>query len=274
MTNWHIQRPGRFINEPNSYAGFTITTAINGAKSSWAENIASLSQDAYGIWLQNRVVSYYGQEYSFDIGIGSSGNEVPLIEEFIIPFVSYTYKYGVGIPVYFPFFIPAGTRIVSRGRTDHGNASYVYIYCGIGIIGDNPMSPLFGRSQWMNVDTSVPKGRDVDPGGTADTWGSWTALQDGPLAFDAKWCIVDITTNDASRPSASWRLQLGVGTSGNEVAIGEFISYSHTSGDWQSSPHMWFPVDIPAGTTLSNRAMCNINTAGDRLINASYYFFG
>ena len=274
MTNWHIQRPGRFINAPNSYAGFTINTGGSGNKSSWAENIASLSHDAYGIWVQPRVIAYYNQEYSFDIGIGTSGNEIALIEEFIHPHIWSYYRYGVGIPIYFPFFIPAGTRIVTRGRSGHTNSSYYYIYCGLGIIADAPMSPLFGRSQWMNVNVANPKGRDVDPGVSASTWGSWTALQDGPLAFDAKWCIVSITSNDASRPSASWRLQLGVGGSGSEVAIGEFISYSHSSGDYQSTPHMWFPVDIPAGTTLSNRAMSDNVTAGDRIINASYYFFG
>jgi hypothetical protein len=272
MTNWHIQRPGRFINEPDGYAGLTVVTGINAVKSSWAENIASLSQDAYGIWVQNRVIGMSGQEYSIDIGIGSSGNEVALIEEFMCPFISSSSRYGVGIPFYLPFFIPAGTRIVSRGRTDHTNSSYVNVYCGLGIIGDSPMSPLFGRSQWMNVDTSIPKGRDVNPGGTINTWGSWTALQDGPLAFDAKWCFVSITTNDTTRPSASWRLQLGVGGSGSEVVIGDFISYSHSSGDFQSTPHMWFPVDIPANTTISNRAMCD--AASDNIINTSYYFFG
>jgi hypothetical protein len=32
MTNWHIQRPGRFINEPDGYAGLTVVTGINAVK--------------------------------------------------------------------------------------------------------------------------------------------------------------------------------------------------------------------------------------------------
>ena len=126
----------------------------------------------------------------------------------------------------------------------------------------------------MQMDTSISTSRSIDPGGTADTGGSWADVQDGPLALDAKWVI--ICTNggaNTTRENCNWNIQLGVGVSGSEQPIEAFGVTCNDSPDMPAPWVRYFAVSIPSGTTLRHRAMCDIIDATDRLLGISYYFF-
>jgi len=275
MTNWHLAPDsGRYQIAEDDYWGFTITTGANGALSSWSELVTSTSVDFYGFYYEWLTHNRSGINYSFDIGIGTSGSEQTLVSEVNLPMYSSNYYYGYGMWLYFPFFIPSGSNLHGRGRSSY-SSSEAGIYGSIHGVVDNPFNHfLASKSQTLNVDTSNPVSRSLDPGATADTWGSWTDVQDGPLALNAKWLFISSNgLSDTLRSTALWRVQLGVGSSGSEQPIVEFNLRCHSSGDMINPPFRWMPVNIPSNTTLRHRAMCNINTTGDRLVGVSYTFF-
>jgi hypothetical protein len=274
MTNWRLPHSGSRIKliEP-SYGGVTIPCGGSKSKASWSEQITSTPEDYYGLMIQERVMSWSGYIWNFDIGIGTSGSEKILIEEFMTPMISASGRYSCGYTFLLPFFIPAGSNLHVRGRTSYSSQQNYYI--NLHGVADNSFGHnVYAQSQWMNVDASNVKGRSIDPGATPDTWSSWVDVLDGPLAIDAKYLLIYQGSNDSARSTSSWRTQLAVGGSGSEQVIAEWTCYCHSSSDFMGNPYLWFPVQIPANTTLRNRSMCSIGTGGDRVINVAYYFFG
>lgn len=274
MTNWRMPHSGsRLVNIESNYGGFAPMCGASASKASWSQLITSTPEDYYGLVFEFAVPSYSGYQYSFDIGIGTSGSEKVLIEEVMTPLISNAGLYSVGFNMLLPFFIPAGSNLHGRGRTSH--TTQYQIWGSMSGIADNSFGHnTYAQSQWMNVNTSIPAARQIDCGGTANTWTSWADLNDGPLAIDAKCLMIFKGCNDTTRTTANWRSQLAVGGSGSEQVIAEFTTYTHTSSDYMSGPYHYLPVQIPSGTTLRHRSMCNITTATDRIINLAYYFFG
>jgi hypothetical protein len=274
MTNWHMIEGGRSNVDTASYRAFNIPTGANDALSSWTEIVTSTPEDFYGFHLEAMSVNRSSAEYMFDIAIGDSGSEVILIDNFVMPMNPTTNQYRIGPTIYFPFFIPAGSDMHVRGRSSY-TAAENGIHSGLRWNIDNLFSGLHvSQSQSMHINTSISNSRSIDPGGIVDTWGSWADVQDGPLAIDAKWVI--ICTNgiaNVSRTSCNWNIQLGVGASGSEQPIQTFVATCNVSSDMPAPWVRYFPVSIPAGTTLRHRAMCDITDATDRLLGISYYFF-
>lgn len=275
MTNWHLAPDsGRYLIAENSYWGFNIPTGSNHAKASWSQLITSTPADFFGFYYELITGNRAGYNYSFDIGIGSSGSEQSLVDDVALHRVSSATFYRLGCVYYFPFFIPAGSNMHGRGRSNY-SVSETGIYGGIHGIIDNPFNHFMAaRSQTMNFNPSGTNSRQIDPGGTINTWGSWADVQDGPLALNAKWVLICVNSGtDLTRSTAVWRFQLAVGGSGNEQPIIEFSAGVYTNTDLITPWIRWYPVNIPTGTSLRHRAMCDISTSGDRVINVSYHFF-
>jgi hypothetical protein len=274
MTNWRLPHSGNILkNIEETLGGISVPCGASGAKASWSEQVTSTPEDYYGLIFQMRVMSWSGYLWNFDIGIGSSGSEKILLEEFMTPMISNQARYSCAYTFPLPYFIPAGSNLHFRGRCTYGSEQS-YSMTVLGLHGESFGHNVYAQSQWMNVDASNVKGRDIDPGATPDTWSSWADVSDGPLSIDAKYLIIYQGTNDAARSSCSWRTQLAVGGAGSEQVIADWTCYCHSSSDFMSSPYLWFPVQIPANTTLRNRSMCSIGTAVDRVIQVAYYFFG
>lgn len=274
MTNWRMPHSGsRLIDIEDQYGGFAPTCGANAAKTSWAQLVTSTPENYFGLVFQFHVPSWSGFQYSFDLGIGVSGSEKVLIEEVMTPLIAAAGLYSVGFNMLLPFFIPAGSNLHSRGRTSR--TSNTQIWGGLTGIADNSFGRnVYAQSQWMNVNTTVPSANQIDCGATPNTWTAWADLTDGPLAIDAKYLMLFKGCNDTTRTTANWRTQLAIGGSGSEQVIADTQTYTHSSSDYMSAPYLYLPVQIPSGTTLRHRAMCNIGTATDRIINLAYYFFG
>jgi hypothetical protein len=273
MTNWHMIEGGRSNLDDSAYRDFNVVCGANDALSDWAEMVTNTSEDMYGFNLECMASNLASEEFMFDIGIGDSGSEITLINDFVIPSIAGAALYRIGPTIYFPFFIPAGSDIHARGRGSHiseGIGFYSKLRWNI----DNPFSAVHvSQCQTMHIDTSISASRIIDPGAIAGTWGSWYDVQDGPLAIDVKWLIIcNNPVADVIRSSANWNIQLGVGGAGNEQPILNFATVSHVSSGNITPWVRYFPISIPSGTTLRHRAKCEI-TSADRYVGISYYLF-
>jgi hypothetical protein len=277
MTNWHLAPDsGRHQIVEDAYKGFSITTGASSAKSSWGQLITTTPFDYYGFYFTFLGVTRAAYQYTFDIGIGVASSEKPLVEEIPTPFIRAAGHTDTECAVlYFPFFIPAGSNLHGRGRSNY-TSEEVGVLGGIHGIVDNPFFNFSAaKSQTLNVDTSGPYySRNIDPGGTANTWGSWADVSDGPMTLNAKAVlIITEARSNGARTTCDWRVQLGVGGSGNEQSILEIARTCDANSDYVAPPYEFLPVNIPASTTLRHRAMCSITDATDRQFGITYVFF-
>ena len=270
MTNW--RKSSRLVKDETGYGGVEVACGASGSLASWSQRVTSTNYDYYGFFLQFQVQDWSGYQCSIDIGIGTSGSEKTLVREFMLEHTVDASKYGVGQNIYFPFFIPAGSNLHFRGRTNHtsGLSAWMSFYG----IAESPLGPLCSQSEYFNVNTGTPAARQTDCGGTANTWTSWATLQDNTLDFDAKYVMIYQGTTYTYRSTCSFESQLGIGSSGSEQVIANWDSYTHASGDYHSGPYIAVPVQIPSGTTLRHRSRCTITSSPGRIISKSYYFFG
>jgi len=115
-------RPVAVSSSSDSSGVVIVSAGVVDTYGAWAELIASTTLRRR--WI---VVSMF-QDIAFrpaelDIGIGSAGNEVPIMKD--LPFQKSDGDDGVSSSVYFslPIDVPAGTRIAARVKDDNVNTT-------------------------------------------------------------------------------------------------------------------------------------------------------
>lgn len=165
----------------------TAVTPVVGSKGAWAQAIASLSGDTYGlmITIHNSATSAANRTYAVDIGVGAAGSEVVIIPDLIGSSAAAYGSVGGGHHYYFPIFIPAGSRVAVRAQGSVVTAIRVNVQAY-----QQPANPAMVRTC-----------SSVEEIGLTGVVG--TALTVGTTAEGA-WTLVGTTTQD------NWWWQLGV----------------------------------------------------------------
>lgn len=133
----------------------------------------------------------------------------------------------------------------------------------------------FGRMVALYTPSSS-RGVAIDPGGTANTKGSWTELTSS--SSDRVVALVGCIGHNADIARAanqSMLLDIGVGASSSErVLIPDLHFTEETVGDsWWPITFGPFPCDVPSGTRFAARAQCEVNTASDRTCDLALWGF-
>jgi hypothetical protein len=274
MADWARQQGGQWFTSSNFAAASDYWTAtLQGGtpavtEGSWTEVIASTPHDAIGLIFQ-QIGANNAFYASVDIGIGGSGSEQVLVADILS---SGARTGSVVEMLYLPIAVPAGSRLSARiavnQALEFSNCSLILVSgAGAGVVGLGHSCTLGGTGA---------AGTLVDPGGTANTKGSWVELSAG-TPFRIQQAILQWNARGNSAMSlASIRIDIGIGASGSEVVlIPNLVSRADaTSDEFMVRAIGPLPLDIPAGTRVSARTQSTITDATDRRVFLSMLGFG
>jgi hypothetical protein len=206
-----------------------------------------------------------------DIGFGAAG-----FEQVVVPNIFWCKASGganlvMSIPL--PLYIPAGTRV--SARTQASVASHALgTLLSVGTQGFVPSSPLTRVTDYGTA-TGSSGGTSVDPGATANTKGAWTQMV-ASTTHPIKYLFMCQGSPTARTTGCWWLFDIGIGGAGSEQVLVPNLNTAQgglgtTANVQVPCSHGPFPVSIPAGTRLSVRSSCSVNTAGDRLLPVALY---
>lgn len=172
-----------------------------------------------------------------------------------------------------PLHIPSGVAITARCRISGATAK------SMGAIVHQLSGMFFGGpggglskvdSYGINATATLPRGTDLDPGGTANTKSAWAnGVLSTSTARDMKMCYVCMGNGGSSTAaSTDWLLDIGVGGAGSEQVVIPNLYFTHgASSGAGPNPFVMgpFPVNIPAGSRLVARVQSGNITAASRV---------
>jgi hypothetical protein len=243
-----------------SYA--TVVTPHNTAntKGSYAQIVAATAFDANWLLVQFAGI-LLNSPHLIDVAIGAGGSE-----QIVLPDL-FAHPPGVvgSSPSYlFPVFVPKGSRIAARAQSGAGGFGNVITSVTLvsGVMLSGGSAPAKASAYGA---TASSLGTNIDPGGTADVDSAWTQLT---AATDRahNWIIVSGRFGDGSISIACYfRLSIGIGGSGSEqILIPELAFSAEPTADQSFGMVVGLPCYVPAGSRLSARVRCSVNTDGDR----------
>ena len=252
---------GQSIGANTAASNMTALTYSGTAntKGAWKQLIASTSYDA--CWAVITVTTGYDGDLSaaFDIGVGSSGSEVAIIND-LIASGSYNGQNDLlaNRRYSFPIQIPAGTRLSGRcQRTSTGTS---------GIYGPSVQIHLFDGSftqmegaagvDAIGFTSGTTLGTTIVPG--TNTPGSYAQLSSSTsrdyigflLGFDAQGNVTGW---------ADYLVDFAIGASGSEKNIVPQSALSLASGvTLEPAVFPFCPISVPAGTRIAARAAIDV----------------
>jgi hypothetical protein len=255
--------------------GATLTTVTAGssnhAKGAWV-TLGTAAFDASWLWVQCLRTDTNVRNFLLDVGVGPPGSEVVLIPDLLLS--GRGGPGGVAVP--FPVPVPAGTRVAARCQSSTGGAA---VAVGVRLVaGDWTDHGCQGVVRAYGVSTSNTRGTDVDPGATANTYGSPVFLSGLVSSAPARWMVLAVgeRTNGTVDVDGTWLVDVGVLTAsgyqwilpavGVQVNTNEEVIGAHWAG-----PVSWQPGSGMAGGWMAVRAQSSIVDATDRLIEVAAY---
>lgn len=202
-----------------------------------------------------------------DVAVGAIGSEVVIINDLLIGAV----RAEESIHYIFDRLpIPAGSRLSARYQT--GNTGTTSDIVLIPFLDDISDVLTLGRAVTYGLLPPTTAATTVDPGGTANTLGAWTAIVGSTIEPVRSMIIYHSQLANQALSTARFIIDIGVGAAGSEVVLFTYPMSEGVTSD-MFVPRTVGPlhVSIPAGTRISARARCSINDASDRLFGMVIY---
>lgn len=240
-------------------------------KGSWTELIASTARPATSILVE---ISQGGTtvpaDLLVDVAIGASSSEQIIIPDLTISNGSSLF-YTRMSPLLIPFNIPAGTRIAARCQSSWTSDS-VRIQVTLQSGGWNSPAPLAVMTAY-GVNTADSGATSIDPGGSANTKGSWVQITSSTTRDTRALILGTGNQGNQSRSNQNWLVDIATGGSGSErVIIADQALTAGTNDDLVGPSHLGpFAIYIPSGTRIAARAQCSLTDATDRLFDLAVY---
>lgn len=242
--------------------GLTLTAnASNNTKGAYAEFVASLGFSANAL----RLTMSFGTtvtSYLFDIATGSGGAETV-----ILPNILADDPVGVAVASYepLPVSISSGTRIAGRCQASTGSRA-MGVSLGVTAAGGTA-----GLTSYLNygADTSTSLGTTIDPGGSANTKGSYAQLTASSSAVAQVVSLLWTLNQNTAPQTFSWMVDLATGAAASEVVLipDVYMRQMSTATPGPTPNSRWFLTYIAASTRIAARASCSGTDATDRLLS-------
>ena len=264
MADWPIFENSGYIEGITSSAA---SPASANTKGTWYEAIAATEKDTIAVHINigRHFASWVG-ECLVDLGVGPSGSEEAVVSNMLYSASGAT----AGFNYLFPLRIPAGSRICTRGQANDSAARGINV--GTNLIYGSFLSNSGGAIvTTYGADTSDSGGVLVDPGGTANTKGSWYEITGSTTRKVNYFNLAIGNQGNTDRSRCYWLVDVGIGSAGNEVVIAKDLSLVGGEGENLNPSVFSIPVAIPAGVRIAVRAECTITDATDRKFDAALY---
>lgn len=256
---------------PTVAAGTYSTTVTSSAsthtKGSWAQVAAATTFDA----VLDTLVFGAGdaQLYLVDVGIGAAASEQIVLPDLMC-------GHGTSASTDMPswrrlhcgLLIPAGTRLVGR-CSSNGSSKRVLMAAELVALADW-RGPIFTRAETYGTTLATTRGTSIDPGGSANTKGSYVQLTAATAVAARRW-ILSIGNQGNNAPgSFQWAFDLAIGSPGQIVVPDVWVLGASSGTGLATMPSTAvFDVSVPAGEAVSVRSMCNGTDATDRLLDVA-----
>lgn len=246
----------------------------------YSQVIASTTYDSYGLIIRSISAENSTRQLYRTMGqlaTGAAGSEVNIIEGINFGQVSAGVESnGAANSMFFPVFIPAGTRLSYRGKCSLNNAARVWL--SVSTIRQN--SYPFNR--WIGTrvttygidDANLTSLVTTTPGAGNDTWGAWTTITASTTRHHKALLFNMWARQNQVTEYMGYTAQFAVGAAGSENIIG-FIRmtcppehlYQHYLRPTEDTVVY---IDIPAGSRISARVMAS-SSLEQRIIGVSFY---
>lgn len=259
MSDWGYSHAGQITQNAGSVTATSSGTApstpgSNNTKGSWTELLASTSYDGVGL-----IVQVFCDSATLtgllDIGVGGSGSEVAIVENF--HFVRLASSYGGSGQIFIPVHVPAGSRISCRVQVS--STAGMTVRVAAQVIASSGGTPIFGRrTATYGAVTASSKGTAVAASSTTNTKGSWVELA-ASASMSSEWCVLSVL-NDGTNGKVNL-IDIGIGAASSEQVIVPNLympaaqTYQLTGGKCS------FPLHIPAGSRVAARAQSDVSSA-------------
>jgi len=210
--------------------------------------------------------------YLVDFGInGISGWLLSNLFYSIPNALGFEQHYMVTLPVR----ILAGQNLQARCAAD-GAYDALWMSVIFHPIGAFNSSQVLSISETWGSDASSTRGTELDPGTTQNQKATTYTTVVASTTADTKGFLIAVGRRQVgSYGTSQFRLDIAIGASSNEVVIVEDFGLTSYSNGGQPEPRIspFFPIAIPAGTRVSARTQCSVNTDPSRFIDIVMYGF-
>lgn len=268
---WSARHESRGEVTSGDSTGTTLTTSSSAnTKGSWAALGA-----ATGFAYEGITVYLCGNNaaanYMVDIGIDDgAGNNFVLVEDLYFAAAKQASEHNLALNI--PVHVPAGALLEARAQNSVAAANTVR--CLVVGHSANPGGfPGYSRAVRLFTPASS-RGINVDPGGSANTKGSWAQITAStPADVAALFGVVGFNGDVTRAAAAEMLLDVGIGAAAAESVLLPNVQFGWNL-TWDGPNDVFFqPVaaPIPAGTRIAARAQCDVTTDGDRDIDLALY---
>jgi hypothetical protein len=116
--------------------------------------------------------------------------------------------------------------------------------------------------------TNLGGGAAITAGTPGNTLGSWGAIS---TSTPIDCCMLGLTMNYFNSTTSNFAYDIGVGAAGSEVVLISGLTQSNIGGSDAPTCNVMFPVHIPAGTRLSQRAQSTVASDANVGLGALMY---
>lgn len=255
-----------FNARPNTAQGTLVTPTV-GSKGSWAEAIAALANDTFGllICINTNSTSGASRNSIVDIGIGASGSEVVLVPDLIGGNATGYATGGNGLWYFFPVAIPAGTRVAVRAQSTVTTAFRVFIQ-GF----QKPANPAMMKNAAFveAIGMTAPNGTAVTCGTSSE--GAWTLL--GTTSRQCwLWQVgAQVQPGDTLHNAVAIHIDLAEGDGTNFRTLIQDAVLSTTTNEQASMPPITIGCEVPVAAGSSIYARAQTSGTADPLYITAY----
>jgi hypothetical protein len=245
----------------------TVVTPVVGSKGGWAQVIASLDHDTYGLLINinSNNASAASRNTVVDIGIGAAASEVVLIPDLICGNAGVYNGQGGGSWHYFPILLPAGTRVAARAQGTVVTAFRVYIQAM-----QRPSNPSMVKvaSFVEAIGMTVPTGTAQTPGTTNKS--AWVLL--GTTARDLWWwqMSAQVTSADTAHLNSAIHMDIAVGNGTDYQILMQDVPFSTGSNEAGILFLSTVGCDNPVAAGSSIYVRSQSSNTGEALFIAAY----
>jgi len=214
----------------------------------------------------------YAGDFLIDVAVGDAGSESVIVSNILFSRAS-SAQYALTQRVLIPKIIPSGTRISMRCQSTRTSTNSIFVNIGCHRIGSFLSGDFASKITTYGDAAGDSGGTALDPGGSANTKGSWVEITSG-LAFNTVgfyFCIGSQYNGNVT--TGSWSMDLGIGGAGSEEIIVASFPITCYNNNHLFNPCVseifWIP--IPAGTRFAARVQSSITDATDRVIDFVLY---
>ena len=172
-----------------------------------------------------------------------------------------------------PLHVPKGSQLSARVQCSTGGSAVDILLHGFsqGLMG----APGYSRCEVINA-IATSRGVAVDPGGTANTKGTYQQLVASTARdYMALAAFVGNNGDFVHAASQNMLLDIAIGAAAAEVELLKNVALAAavTQDSWDPRSLGPYPFDIPSGSRLAARSQCSVTTASDRTCDVSVYGF-